>query len=52
MLFGVRASIARKIKDLLKVVVRDSDKLSWKDELIAAKTIETYIKILNEEINI
>ncbi len=47
--FGIKASITRKIKDLLKILIRDSDKMSWKEELIAAKTIKTYIRILKDE---
>lgn len=52
MFFNFKATVARKLKDLIKEVVHDSGEMSWQEELIAAKTIETYVKILNEETNI
>lgn len=50
MFFNVKSAIERKIKELLKRAVRDGDKMSWEEELMAAKTIETYTKILNDEV--
>lgn len=50
MFFNIKSSVLRKIKELLKAVIKDSDKMSWEDELMAAKTIEAYVRIYNGEV--
>lgn len=52
MFFNFKYHVKQKIRELLERAVYDSDKMSWKDELRAAKTIETYVNMLKGDTKI
>ena len=50
MFFGYKTLIKRKLRWLLKAVLNDSESMSWKDELRAAKTIKIYTDLLEGDV--